>query len=152
MIYHRWYENKKDAADALALRQEVFCDEQHFQDEFDEIDDRASHLVLYEETLPVACGRCFAEEDPACWHLGRLAVKKAFRGRGLGRLVLIVMEIKAVESGAKTTRLSAQMQAVPFYEKCGYHTVGESYLEENCPHILMEKDLAGLSQPAASKA
>ena len=33
------------------------------------------------------------------------------------------------------------VQAVPFYQKNGYHCVVESYLDEFCPHIQMIKEL-----------
>lgn len=38
-------------------------------------------------------------------------------------------------------RLHAQTHAIPFYERFGFHTVGEPFLEANIPHILMELTL-----------
>ena len=41
---------------ARQIRQEVFVEEQHFQEEFDGIDGRALHLILYQDG--VAAGTC----------------------------------------------------------------------------------------------
>ena len=38
-------------------------------------------------------------------------------------------------------RLHAQLPAIPFYERFGFHPVGESFLEANLPHQLMELSL-----------
>ena len=45
---------------------------------------------------------------------------------------------EAKRQGAKTIRLHAQVPAVPFYERFGFHPVGEPFLEADIPHILME--------------
>ena len=37
--------------------------------------------------------------------------------------------------------ISAQVRAAGFYETLGFVRQGEEYLEENCPHIYMEKTL-----------
>ena len=41
--------------DARIIRQEVFVEEQGFHHEFDEIDSRAWHLVLYENGQAAGC-------------------------------------------------------------------------------------------------
>ena len=47
--------------DARQIRQEVFIEEQHFQEEFDGIDSRALHLVLYRDGSPAGTCRFFRE-------------------------------------------------------------------------------------------
>jgi len=141
----KWIRPGEDYADAAALRTEVFVEEQGFplEVEMDELDAHVHHIVLYnEEGRPVACGRIFpAPEDPEIYILGRIAVKKILRGTGTGRLLMAEMEKEAAALGAKRAGLGAQCQAQGFYAKAGYSPRGEIYLEEDCPHIHMEKIL-----------
>lgn len=129
--------------DAFAIREAVFVQEQGFSHdlEFDATDEEAWHLVLYDESRsPLATGRLYEDKERAgLWHLGRIAVRKEARGGGLGRLALLEMEKMAEFLDAGQLVLSAQQQARGFYEKLGYHPVGEEYLDEFCPHIQMEK-------------
>lgn len=70
--------------DARIIRQEVFVEEQGFHHEFDEIDSRAWHLVLYENGQAAGCCRLFSSDQPEVYILGRLAVRKSCRGRQYG--------------------------------------------------------------------
>lgn len=126
--------------DARAIRVEVFVDEQGFLEEFDEIDDRAFHIVLYKDKKAVATGRIF-EKYNKIYKFGRIAVKKDFRQQNFGRKIMHKLEQVAKENGAIKIELSSQYHAKEFYEKCGYTVVGDVYLEENSPHIMMEKVL-----------
>lgn len=127
--------------EAAAIRQEVFVEEQGFQNEFDDIDPSAVHLLVMEGETPVAVGRTFPDATGKIWHLGRICVRKPWRGSHLGRKVMEGLETAAKERGAEKLVLSAQVQAKGFYEKLGYHPYGEEYLDEFCPHIAMEKTI-----------
>lgn len=133
---------------AQALRQAVFMEEQGFSYEFDEQDNAALHLVLYDDEEAVAVCRMFPD-GPDCWHIGRVAVKKSRRGQHLGEAVMAEAEAAAALRGAKRLALSAQVQASGFYKKLGYVQVGEEYLDEQCPHVNMEKQLG--PRPAETK-
>lgn len=126
---------------AAAIRQEVFVEEQGFHNEFDDIDPIAVHLLVLEGENPVAVGRTFPDETGKIWHLGRICVRKPWRGCHLGSKVMKGLEAAAKERGAEKLVLSAQVQAKGFYEKLGYHPYGEEYLDELCPHIAMEKTI-----------
>ena len=67
----------------------------------------------------------------------------AIQSRGLGRQLLEALEGAAREQGAAHICLDARVTAQHFYERAGYHTVGEIFLLSYAPveHILMEKDL-----------
>lgn len=136
---HRFYAAL--CQDARDIREQVFVAEQGFCHEFDEIDQRAICLVLYDEGLPVATGRLYPSDEPGEYILGRIAVIKSHRGQNLGALVISLLEKRAQELGARCASLSAQCRAQGFYEKQGYHAEGETYLEEFCPHITMKKSL-----------
>ena len=125
--------------DAHGIREDVFVREQGFHNEFDEIDPKAVHLLVLEGDTPVAAGRTFPDGTGKVWHLGRICVRKPWRGRHLGRLVMEGLEKAARERGAEKLVLSAQVQAKGFYEKLGYTAHGEEYLDEFCPHEKKKK-------------
>lgn len=128
--------------DCINIRTEVFINEQEFKDEFDDIEDIAVHMVVFDKDKAIACGRLYpSSKDESCFHIGRIAVTKDYRGKGLGAFALKSLEAKAKELGGKTAQLSAQVQAQGFYEKQGYIATGDVYKEEHCPHILMTKKL-----------
>lgn len=130
--------------DLRSIREVVFVEEQGFTDEFDDVDiDNISfHLLLSIEDKPVATGRLY-QKDPFrdVYIIGRLAVLSDYRGLNLGSIVLTALEEKAKVCGASAIELSAQCRVQGFYEKHGYVTVGETYLDGDCPHIMMFKDL-----------
>lgn len=126
--------------DAFLIREEVFMKEQGFQNEFDDTDQISWHAVAYDEKMPAACGRLFCKKNDT-YTIGRVAVRRAFRGNHLGELIMKSLEEQAKELGAKKIELSAQCRAAGFYEKLGYQMEGEEYLDEFCPHITMQKKL-----------
>ena len=123
------------------IREEVFMDEQGFASEFDGRDNNCRHLVFYKGDEPAACCRYFAAEEDGAFTVGRIAVRKKFRGQGLGRYVLRAAEECARQDGAAALTLCAQVRARGFYEKCGYAAFGEQFPEEGVPHVRMRKDL-----------
>lgn len=125
--------------DAHGIREDVFVREQGFHNEFDEIDAVAWHTVIYDNGRPAATGRAFLEDG--AWHIGRVAVRKEFRGKQYGAAVMQALERKIAELGAENVGLSAQVQARGFYEKLGYEAHGGEYLDEHCPHVSMTKCL-----------
>ena len=67
----------ENAPEAEAIRREVFMEEQGFCSEFDDIDKRAYHAIVYTNGKASATGRLF--EGRSGWHIGRVAVRKEFR-------------------------------------------------------------------------
>lgn len=122
------------------IRTEVFIDEQGFESEFDDIDSSSWHLVLFYNDYPIGCAR-FYSEDPETYHIGRVAVRKAFRNKKIGTYLLRFVETKIKELGGRWALVSSQLDKKGFYEKCGYHVAkeGEITFEEGCPHIDMAK-------------
>ena len=114
------------------------------------------------DSTPLAAGRLLIEPDhPGQVHLGRLAVRRVVRGTGMGARMVAALENAAlaraavpldtataaaagVPSGTPgvTVILSAQEQAMGFYERCGYRAMtGESYLDAGIPHQDMARTL-----------
>lgn len=127
--------------EAKQIRTHVFVEEQGFTLEFDEIDNIAKHLVCFEGTMPIATCRFYQEEKGGDYLVGRIAVEKSSRGKNIGGVILKEAEKQIQKTGGKTVKLSAQQQAAGFYEKQGYVSVGEPYMDEDCPHIMMYKSL-----------
>lgn len=127
--------------DALKIREKVFVEEQGFKDEFDEIDKYAQTLVFYDEDTPVAVCRYFKGKEKDTYIIGRVAVIKEYRHKNIGRFVMSTAENEIKLLGAKKIHLSAQLQAQGFYKSCGYIQTGETYFEEHCEHIGMDKTL-----------
>ena len=128
--------------EAALIRREVFMDEQGYEDEFDDVDGRALHLVAFLGGEPAATLRLFSGEKPGELVLGRLAVRKGFRGHHLGSRMLDAAETQALASGAKAIALHAQADKQGFYERCGYEASGLRDLDEGVPHVWMGKRLS----------
>ena len=125
--------------EAAAIRKAVFVDEQGFVDEFDGADDVATHIVLYDDGEPVACCRFFEGGEQDVYVIGRFAVLKERRNRGAGARLLKEAERQIREAGGKRITLAAQVRAKGFYAKAGYAARGGEFLEQDYPHVRMEK-------------
>ena len=125
--------------DARAIRTEVFIEEQGFKDEFDEIDGRSMHIVIYDGGVAAATCRVF--QEGGIFHIGRVAVRKPFRGHAYGAAIMDAAEQRVRAMGGTEIAVSAQVRARGFYEKSGYEATGGEYLDEGCPHVKMIKKL-----------
>lgn len=128
--------------DAKAIREEVFVKEQGFQKEFDELDAKSWHLVLYLDNTPIATGRV-SEVDPETYRIGRVAVKKEFRHMKVGSYTIKFLCNKVLSLGARKAILSAQSDKIGFYRALGFRPVpdGEITYDEGVPHLTMYKIL-----------
>ena len=96
---------------------------------------------------PLGAGRILLEpEHPVRVHLGRLAVRRIARGTGLGARVVAALEEAALRySGDPSVEvvLSAQEQAMGFYERCGYRVLnGRRYLDAGIWHQDMARTVS----------
>ena len=126
---------------AREIRVEVFVDEQGFLEEFDTTDGISTHFLVFDGERAVATCRVFQAESAGSYILGRLAVRKEYRGKGLGASLLSAAEEYAREVGGTQLALHAQCAARSFYEKCGFSAYGEIEYEQDCPHTWMKKPL-----------
>lgn len=129
--------------EAKEIRINVFVKEQGFEKEFDEVDDVAKHMVLFEEGVPVATCRIFYSQERNCYLIGRIAVCKEYRGKKYGAKILQCAEQEIQKLGGKAVELSAQCRATEFYKKQGYMDLDDIHMEEYCPHTWMKKKLDG---------
>jgi len=122
--------------DALRfIRSEVFIHEQNIpkEKEWDDLDEQAYHVLAEDrEKKAVGCGRLTVDG-----HIGRMAVLKAQRSHGIGQTILKILMGVARDRGFGVVALSAQLDAVPFYEAYGFRVEGDQYDEAGIPHHWM---------------
>lgn len=124
----------------IDVRKKVFVEEQGFQHEFDDIDSKAYHAIILDDQSVIATGRLYTD-DGLLYHIGRIAVLPAYRGRHIGQMVVSVLEQKATQCKGTSISLSAQCRAAGFYKKLGYTETDDIHMDEFCPHITMTKNL-----------
>jgi predicted GNAT family N-acyltransferase len=134
----------RDAAEvraALDLRHAVFVVEQRvpIDEEMDEHDETALHLVGVEDGRVVATARVVLDGDTA--KFGRLAVAPEARRRGIASRLIEASEAYAREHGARRIALAAQTGALPLYERTGYTPYGDRFMDAGIEHLMMEKAL-----------
>lgn len=127
--------------EAKIIRTKVFMEEQGFENEFDENDSVSIHIVLFDSSNPVATCRIYHSEERQCYVIGRIAVLKEYRGRDVGSKLVNVAEKEILNRNGDIAELSAQVRAAAFYEKNGYFSLEEIYVDEGCPHVWMRKEL-----------
>ena len=127
---------------ALRLRERVFAGEQGVRPEADRDgrDHEATHVVAILDGRVVATCRLVFQGDVA--RLGRMAVERELRRRGLGAAVLREAEREALAAGARVISLHAQLPARSLYERDGYVQHGGQFVEEGIEHVTMEKRIA----------
>jgi predicted GNAT family N-acyltransferase len=99
------------------------------------------HFLALDGREPIGTVRLVYPPVAEKYKLGRLAVRKAGRGRGVARLLVAELENAAGERGAERIFAGSQVPVRPFYERCGYISTGHEYLDEGQSHIMMVKEL-----------
>ena len=124
--------------DILKARAEVFMLEQNIRClDMDGVDPDALHCFFKDEGEIVAYLRVYPIERDAV-KIGRVLCLR--RGCGIGRELVEKSLAAAYEKWqASKTFVDAQLQAQPFYEKCGFVPVSDVFMEEGIPHVKMEK-------------
>lgn len=123
------------SAQLKAVREQVFITEQQvpIDLEWDELDEAAQHLLaLNHAGEPIGCARLLDNGS-----IGRMAVLKAWRGRGIGTALLNMAVAIHQQQGVQAIQLSAQMHAINFYEKAGFVVCSQPYLDANIMHVDM---------------
>jgi predicted GNAT family N-acyltransferase len=118
-------------AQASRIRFEVFVEEQKVprEIELDDQDVASVHALAFQENTAVGTGRLLPDG-----HIGRMAVLKDWRGRGVGGSILGALVDAAKARGDRSVVLSAQVHAIDFYRKHGFVPEGEVYEEAGIPH------------------
>ena len=124
----------------LKTRQQVFIIEQNCNYlDADGLDLYSTHLMAYfqDELIGylriVQSGKIY---DTISW--GRILVKKSFRKKGYGKAI-IQKAIELLPPNSAVT-ISAQLYLQKFYEYFNFKALGDTFLEDDIPHIKMIKN------------
>ena len=129
----------RDEAAIRSVRRHVFVEEQGIPEnlEWDGRDAGCRHvLALAGPTEVVATGRLLADG-----RIGRMAVLREWRGRGVGSAILDRLQRCALDSGLQRVCVHARLEVAGFYSRAGFQAVGQPFTAADIPHIEMLKAL-----------
>ena len=121
--------------DAMVIRHEVFVQEQNVPTELelDAEDQHCIHALAYDENgVAIGTGRLLPNA-----HIGRLAVRAPYRGRGVGSQLLAALVDEARRQHYLEVVLAAQVHALAFYTAHGFVAEGGTYLDAGIEHVTM---------------
>lgn len=122
---------------AFALRREVFVWEQKVpeEEEHDADDLTATHFVAVTDGEVVGTLRLIFL--PEHTKIGRVAVRLAYRGRGIAGRMIGVAKDHARARGQERFYLTAQSDKLGFYERLGFAAFGPEFMDGGMPHRAM---------------
>jgi len=129
----RWQQHNNELKQ---IRSRVFIEEQQVPTEleWDEFDEQCIHfLVLYQDQA-IATARLKPDGQ-----IGRMAVLREFRERGVGTKLLSAVLLHASNNGYNMVYLHAQKQAIDFYNKFEFITNGKEFMDAGILHQAMYK-------------
>lgn len=118
-----------------SIREIVFINEQNVPEEmeWDEFDAISKHvLALDNDRKPIGTARLLPDG-----RIGRMAVLKEWRGKGVGSAMLKRLLQELMRQNVTQAILNAQTSVIQFYQKYGFQTEGEEFIEAGIPHIKM---------------
>jgi predicted GNAT family N-acyltransferase len=131
-----WDEAREEAK---PIRFTVFVEEQGvpIEIEWDDQDAKSLHALAYSTAgEAIATGRLLPDG-----HIGRMAVLKEWRGKGVGGAILDRLIGVARERGDQEVELFAQTHALAFYRRYGFVEQGQVFEEAGIPHQAMRRKL-----------
>ena len=123
-----------------AVRFEVFVREQGVPEalEWDGLDQECQHVVARDASgAAIATGRLLPDG-----HIGRMAVLRDWRRRGVGTAVLAELIRIARSHGHVLVVLHAQSYVTQFYARMGFVVTGAEFMEAGIPHVKMQMAVA----------
>ena len=146
--------SSSELEDVLKLRMEVFVAEQGVtaEEEIDGLDTLQAiesghviHIMVVGNQGLVGTARLILEgSNPNSDlvldfpHIGRVAVKKCMRRKGIGEILMGELHVIAKNMNFGGVTLSAQIQAAPFYTRFGYIKRGNIYDDVGIPQQDMD--------------
>jgi len=108
----------------------------------EELEKEKNHVLIGAFDDDDILGCCMLVElEPGIVRLRQLAVLNNLQGKGVGTAILQFSENLARDLGYKKITMHARKNTVDFFEKLGYQTVGEEFIEITIPHFEMIKEL-----------
>ena len=140
--YISTYDNltKEELMEILRSRQDVFIVEQNCPyPDIDDHDYKSIFVFIKNDGKLCASMRMF-EKDEKTIQLGRILTLE--RGKGWGRIMMedALACIRSLDR-YEQVYIEAQTYATGFYEKFGFRTASDEFLEDGIPHVVMLADL-----------
>lgn len=132
------------------VRETVFVKEQgvSLEEEWDPLDPLCHHVIARDHAgRPIGTGRLTPERK-----IGRMAVLRDWRGRGVGDALLLALIQAARQQHWPEVVLHAQVSAEAFYARHGFLPYGERFWEAGIEHQSMRRRLAGAMAIEQQKA
>jgi len=132
-----------DVTDAQSVRRQVFQVEQKISShaDFDGLDSQLTHIVVYDDNIPVGTTRIKLLENNTLAKIERLSVLASYRGKHIGVTIMKAVDDYLRKTNIKIITLDAQAYVKGFYERLGYKQEGEVFKEVGIPHVKMIKEL-----------
>lgn len=101
------------------------------------------HLVVMRDGRVVAYA-CLLLDPDGTGHVKQVCVRPEMQRSGIGRALMIEVDVEAARLGIARLWLNARVTAEEFYRRLGWETVGEAFASgrTHVPHVRMEKSLA----------
>ncbi len=133
LTVYELYEILRSRSEVFLLEQNIICQD------MDGVDCESLHCFLWQDGRVIACLRAYYSGKDTV-KIGR--VLTLTHGQGHGRL-LMTEALKAIREKMPCEKIvvSAQTQALGYYERCGFKVISDEYLEEGIPHVKMILDL-----------
>lgn len=131
-----------DLSAHFMVRHAVFVTEQGFfpgtdRDERDG-EPGTRHVLATSGGTPAGAVRLYPLEEPGLWRGDRLAALPAFRRQGVGAPLVRFAVTTAAELGGHRMAAYIQPQNVVFFERLGWHQIGDLVTYIGHPHLPME--------------
>lgn len=130
----------RDEAELYTVRRSVFVEEQQVPEtlERDAFDPLSQHVVARDSAgQAIATGRLLPDG-----HIGRVAVLRQWRGRGVGLALMQALLELARARGFGEVVLNAQTAVIPFYQRLGFQAEGAEFMDAGIAHRRMRRPLA----------
>ena len=135
-------QSQSDLARCAWLRGLVFGAGQNvpINEDIDELESECRHIIGMDGDITCATAR-WRVYKPGIAKIERVAVSPHCQGKGIGKLLMnaVLDDIRKTDPTLKTFRLGAQDHAIPFYERLGFTTIGDGFMDANIPHHWMER-------------
>jgi len=125
---------------SLPIRIEVFVHEQGVPLDIEQdVDDiSALHAILFKDGIAIGTGRLFQEDsESTTYMIGRVCILKSYRQQGGGLRIMKSLIKEAQHLGARKCQIHAQVSSQSFYERLGFISTSEIFMEAGIEHVMM---------------
>jgi predicted GNAT family N-acyltransferase len=142
MALKQIYYGSKDYEQMVKLRYEIMRKPLGLSFTEEELSTEKDDILIgaFEDDNIIGC--CLLTKmDQSRTRLRQMAVQKNRQGMGIGESMMQFAENIARDRGFRMIMMHARETAIGFYERYGYKTKGDEFIEVNIPHRVMEKKL-----------